>query len=78
MGKKELEAIRSKLIEELSELTVELIKQHNRPHKDLMKKISEEYGDVVYWMEKYRKHHALENKLITKKIKEKKIKYGKV
>ena len=41
-----------KLAEELLELSTELVKQSNKPHKDYHDKIQDELADVAYRMDK--------------------------
>tara|TARA_B100001250_G_C19207373_1_gene532102 strand:+ start:91 stop:354 length:264 start_codon:yes stop_codon:yes gene_type:complete len=41
-----------KLVEELNELSTVLIQHHNKPNKDLSNKIIEEFGDVLFQIQR--------------------------
>ena len=41
-----------KLVEELNELSTVLIQHHNKPNKDLSDKIIEEFGDVLFQIQR--------------------------
>ena len=41
-----------KLVEELNELSTVLIQRHNKPNKDLSDKIIEEFGDVIFQIQR--------------------------
>ena len=58
-----------KCIEELSELTTELIKQYNKPRKDYHDKIQDELADVIYRTDKmvlYYDQDAIERRITDK------------
>jgi len=44
-----------KLIEELNELSLELLHSVNKTNKENLDKITEEIKDVLYWIDKFKK-----------------------
>ena len=55
-----------KTAEECSELATVLIQQLNKPHKNLTEEIIEELGDVIFRVERLKKHYDSEK--ITKRF----------
>jgi hypothetical protein len=72
------EFITLKLIEELNELSTILLQQHNKPNKDFINEISMEFGDVTYWMDRFKNTCKLDNKIVEDTYKGKEWKHEKI
>ena len=64
-----------KLVEELNELSTVLIQHHNKPNKDLSKEIIEEFGDVLFQIQRVKEIlpddmiHQIDKRIAWKKVK---------
>ena len=64
-----------KLVEELNELSTVLIQHHNKPNKDLSNEIIEEFGDVLFQIQRVKEIlpddmiHQIDKRIAWKKVK---------
>ena len=65
-----------KLVEELNELSTVLIQHYNKPDKDLSSEIIDEFGDVIFQMQRVKENSPQDViDLIDKRVAWKKAKY---